>query len=74
VSAPPGKHDFYDGHGVWVPAGMKPLAIIEGSRVLENKYSIAPFESRSMMREILAAILEAEKRSNPADRLSDGTA
>lgn len=56
----PDEGQIYDGHGVWVPPGMCAREIIEGAKVLERDFDVAPFISRAMVRAILTAIRQPE--------------
>jgi hypothetical protein len=47
----------HKGRGVWVPDGLDASWIMEGAAVLESRHEIAPFISRSMMRDVLQAVL-----------------
>ena len=54
--APDGKIEGFGDRGVWVPRGMTPHEIMAGARVLEDQFDIPPYQSRSMVRAVLAAI------------------
>lgn len=54
------KIENYAGRGVYVPEGMNAAEIMAGARVLESRFDVPPFLSRSMVREVLAALREAK--------------
>lgn len=63
----------HDGRGVLVPDGMEASWIIEGGRVLEDKFDIPPYESRDMVRDVLRAILPLiQKPDNDDPRRGKG--
>jgi hypothetical protein len=51
-----GESDAYEGRGVWVPDGMTAAEIMEGARVLEDKFGVEHYTARSMVRNVLEAI------------------
>ena len=51
-----GTIEGYGKRGVWVPDGMSARDIMEGAHVLEDMFDVPPYESREMMRAILAVI------------------
>jgi hypothetical protein len=46
----------WDGHGVFVPKGMSAEEIMRGAAVLERRFDVVPFVSRSMVIAVLSAI------------------
>lgn len=50
---PEGKIETYQGRGVFVSDGETAAQIMEGARVLERDYGVAPFISRAMVRAVL---------------------
>lgn len=51
-----GTIETYQGRGVWVPEGLTARDIMEGAKVLERDYDIAPFTSREMVCQVLFAL------------------
>lgn len=50
-----GTIESYGERGVWVPEGMTARDIMEGARVLEREFEIAPYVSRAMAIAVLGA-------------------
>lgn len=51
-----GTIEAYDGRGVWVPEGLTARDIMEGAKVLERDFDVAPFTSREMVCRVLSAL------------------
>jgi hypothetical protein len=54
-----GTIEGYEGRGVWVPDGLSARDIMEGAKVLERDFDVAPYTSRSMVRQVLLAMRSA---------------
>lgn len=57
-----GAIEGYQGRGVWVPHGQSAAWIMEGARVLENKWEVAPYISRMMVSAVLETVLPLIRR------------
>ncbi|MEW9838691.1 hypothetical protein, partial [Mesorhizobium marinum] len=55
-----GTIEGYEGRGVWVPEGLSARDIMEGAKVLERDYDVAPYTARDMVRTVLIALEEAK--------------
>ena len=49
----------FQGRGVPVPKGVEAWQIMAGARALEKRHDVAPYISRMMVCDVLAAIAEA---------------
>jgi hypothetical protein len=58
-----GVYGEYEGRGVWVTDGLTAAEIMEGAKVLQSEFEVAPYISRMMAR----AVLYAARAAKPAD-------
>ena len=60
ASTSAGTREAYGGRGVFVPHGMTAAEIMIGARVLTERWEIQHYEARSMVRDVLEAIRQAQ--------------
>lgn len=51
-----GRSENWNGRGVWVKPGETAREIMEGAKVLEEQFDVAPFISRLMVSAVLSKI------------------